>query len=132
MLILTTISIFAGIVLGLRFTAFILVPAVGLALALLAANGMAHEDGVWSLVATMVVVATFLQLGYIGGSVLRFIMGTVRATDHGRASMTSSTEVSSRTMATAPHSPTPRIPARTNAEGPPRRSKLFPSLVGGG
>jgi hypothetical protein len=67
MLSLLTISIFVGIALGLRFKVFILVPTVGLALAVVAANGMANEDGVWSLVATMVVVTTFLQLGYSAG-----------------------------------------------------------------
>jgi len=77
---LTTISILVGIVLGLRFKVFILVPTIGLALALVAVTSMAHGDDVWSLVATMVVVTSFLQLGYIGGSVL------APAIVHGRAS----------------------------------------------
>jgi hypothetical protein len=94
MLILTVISFFIGLVLGLRFKVFILVPAIGLALAMVAVNGIV-EDGVWWLVGTMVVVATSLQLGYVGGSILRLVICTTGAADHGRASMPTSTEVPS-------------------------------------
>jgi hypothetical protein len=78
---LTTISILVGAVLGLRFNLFILVPTIGLALTMVAVTDMARGDGAWSVVATMVVVITFLQLGYIGRSVL------APAIDHDRASM---------------------------------------------
>jgi hypothetical protein len=94
MLVLTMISFLIGVVLGLRFKVFILVPAIGLALAMVAVNGAG--DGTWQLVVAMVLVATFLQLGYVGGSILRFCACATRAADHGRASMpTTSTEVSS-------------------------------------
>jgi hypothetical protein len=81
---LTTISNLVGVVLGLRFNLFVLVPTIGLALTMVAVIGMARGDGGWSLVATMVVVTTFLQLGYIGGSVL------APAIDHDRASIPTS------------------------------------------
>ena len=77
----TTISILVRVVLGPRFSLFILVPAIGLASTMVAVTGMARGDDVWSLVAPMVVVTTFLQLGYFGGSVL------APAIDHDRASM---------------------------------------------
>jgi len=94
MLILTMISFLIGLVLGLRFKVFILVPAVGLALAMVAVNGAG--DGTWQLVGTMVVVASSLQLGYVGWSILQFGVFAIRAADHGRASLpTASTEVSS-------------------------------------
>jgi len=94
MLILTMISFLIGVVLGLRFKVFILVPAIGLALAMVAVNGAG--DGTWQLAGTMVLVATFLQLGYLGGVILQFGVCATRTADHGRASMpTTSTEVSS-------------------------------------
>jgi hypothetical protein len=94
MLIPAIISVLVGAALGLRFNFFILVPTVGLALAVVAVTGIALGNGIWRLVATMVVVAAFLQLGYIGGSVLRFIIGAMRATDHSKVSMPTSAGVS--------------------------------------
>ena len=94
MLILTMISFLVGVVLGLRFKVFILVPAIGLALALVAVNGIVIEEGIWRLAGAMVVVATFLQLGYVGGSILQFVFCATRAADHGRASLPTSTGVS--------------------------------------
>jgi hypothetical protein len=69
MLILTMISFLIGVVLGLRFKVLILIPAIGLALAVVALNGTG--DGTWQLVGTIVVVATSLQFGYVGGSISR-------------------------------------------------------------
>jgi hypothetical protein len=74
MFILAMISFLAGAMLGLRFKVFVLVPAIGLALAVVAVNGIGVEDGVWRIVGTMVVAATFLQLGYVGGGILRFVI----------------------------------------------------------
>ena len=74
MFILAMISFLAGAMLGLRFKVFVLVPAIGLALAVVAVNGIGVQDGVWRLVGTFVVVATFLQLGYVGGNILRFVI----------------------------------------------------------
>jgi hypothetical protein len=82
-----------GLVLGLRFKFLILVPAIGLTLAMVAFHG--NVDGVWWLVGKMVVAAIFLQLGYVGGSILRFGISASRAADHGRASIPTSTEVPS-------------------------------------
>jgi hypothetical protein len=93
---LTTISILVGVVLGLRFNLFILVPTIGLALTMVVVTGMARGDGAWSLVATMIVVTTFLQLGYIGGS------GLAPAIDHDRASIP--------TLAARPDPPDDRTP----------------------
>ena len=94
MLILTMISLLIGIVLGLRFKVFVLVPAIGLALAMVAVTGAG--DGTLQLVSTMVVVATSLQLGYLGGGILQSSVCAARAADHGGSSMpATSTEVSS-------------------------------------
>jgi len=94
MLILTMLSFLVGLVLGLRCKVFTLVPAIGLALAAVAVSGFVLEEGVWRVVGAMVVVATFLQLGYFGGSILQLVVCATRAADHGRASVPISTEVS--------------------------------------
>jgi hypothetical protein len=93
MLILTMTIFLVGLVLGLRFKVFILVPAIGFTLAMVAVTG--NVDGVWWLVGKMVVAAIFLQLGYVSGSILRFGISATRAADHGRASIPTSTEVPS-------------------------------------
>jgi len=93
MLILAIISLLIGVILGLRFKMIVLVPAFGLALALVAVRGIVMGEGVWRPVGTTVAVATFLQLGYICGSILRIAFYRTGAADHGRASMPASTEV---------------------------------------
>src|SRR6266849_7948064 len=94
MLVLTIISFLIGVILGLRFKVIVLVPAFGLALALIAVSGIVMEEGVWRPVSTTVAVVTFLQLGYICGSILRIAFYRTRVADHGRASTPASTEVS--------------------------------------
>jgi hypothetical protein len=94
MLALTIISFLIGVILGLRFKVIVLVPAFGLALALIAVSGIVMEEGLWRPVSTAVAVATFLQLGYICGSILRIAFYRTRVADHGRASMPASTEAS--------------------------------------
>jgi hypothetical protein len=78
MLILAMISFLAGAVLGLRFKVLVLVPAIGLASAVVAVDGIGLQDGVWRVAGMIVVVATFLQLGYLGGSILQFVICAMR------------------------------------------------------
>ena len=79
MLILTMLSFLVGVVVGLRFKVFILIPTIGLALAIVAVSGVGVGDGAWQLIGTMVVVATFIQLGYLGGSVFQSVSRGTRA-----------------------------------------------------
>ena len=90
----TTISILVGIALGLRFKFLILLPTIGVSLATVAVNGILRGDATWQLVVTMVVVATFLQLGYVVGCVLRFAAGAVSANRLRRPSKPTSAGVS--------------------------------------
>jgi len=62
---LTTISFFAGAVLGLRFKVFILVPVIGFALAFIAVSGALRGESIGMLRFAMAVVATCTQLGYV-------------------------------------------------------------------
>jgi len=92
MLILAMNGFLIGVVLGLRFKMLVLVPTIGLVLAMVATTGA----GTWQLVGTMIVVATSLQLGYLGGGILQFSVFAKRAADHRGTSMPAiSTEVSS-------------------------------------
>jgi hypothetical protein len=86
MLVLTIISFLIGVILGLRFKVIVLIPAFGLALALIAVSGIVMEEGVWRPVSTTVAVAAFLQLGYICGSILRIAFYRTRVAGHGRVS----------------------------------------------
>jgi hypothetical protein len=62
---LTTISVFVGAVLGLRFKAFILVPVISFALVLIAVSSALRGKNIWDVTVAMAVVATCTQLGYI-------------------------------------------------------------------
>jgi hypothetical protein len=94
MLILAIIGSLVGVALGLRFTMLILVPVIALALAFVAVNGVLIEDGIWRIVGSMIIVVISVQLGYLGGNVLRSLIWGARAADHVRPSIPTSTEVS--------------------------------------
>ena len=93
MLILTMLSFLVGVVIGLRFKVFILIPTTGLALAIVAVSGVGVGDGTWQLIGTMAVVATFIQLGYLGGSVFQSVSFGMRSTGLNREPICPSTEV---------------------------------------
>jgi hypothetical protein len=70
------ISVLIGTAIGLHFNVFVLLAAVVLAFVSTAAIGIAHGDQMWSVVLTMVVVATALQISYLAGAVT--LVGFVR------------------------------------------------------
>jgi hypothetical protein len=76
-----TIATLVGIALGLRFRVFVLVPATSLALIVVAVDGFARHDSLLWIAAGLAVVATSIQLGYLGGSMIR----EWRAAGHGGA-----------------------------------------------
>ena len=60
-----------GILLGLRFKVFVLVPASVLATVVVIVSRSGHELGM--IVLTLVGTLVALQMGYIAGSILRFL-----------------------------------------------------------
>jgi hypothetical protein len=60
-----------GILLGLRFKVLVLVPASVLATIVIIVIGRGHELSV--IVLTVIGTLVALQIGYLGGSVLRFL-----------------------------------------------------------
>jgi hypothetical protein len=68
---LATISFLLGAALAWRFNVFVLIPAIAVSLAVIAAAGIGHGEGVWAIAGAMIGSAVCLQLGYLGGAVLR-------------------------------------------------------------
>ena len=73
MLNLSTVSALLGAAFGLRFGVFILVPVMALELGFVAVNGFAIGESAGRLAIVMSLVATSVQLGYLGGSVIGFL-----------------------------------------------------------
>jgi hypothetical protein len=68
---LATISVLAGIALGLRYKVLILVPAITVAMLFAIIIGVAHADRFWSIVLATVILGTAVQFGYLAGIVMR-------------------------------------------------------------
>ena len=85
MLIVT--GILVGAVLGVRFNVLVLVPVICGALVIVLLDGIARGGGFWWVATTMIVIATALQLGYVLGSVVHFVMGAARVPEPRRISM---------------------------------------------
>jgi hypothetical protein len=67
-----------GAALGLRFRIFVLLPVILLGLFVCTAIGLAQGTTIWSITLTNVIGATCLQLGYLGGALLKFLIFTGR------------------------------------------------------
>jgi hypothetical protein len=65
-------AILIGAMLGLRFTAPILARAFVVGPATALAVGLAYGESLWSILLAMVLTITALQMGYLGGAVIRF------------------------------------------------------------
>jgi hypothetical protein len=70
---LVLIGAAVGLVLGLRYKVFVLIPIICIAFAIVALKAVAHADGFGRTALTMFAVVTSLQLGYILGDALAFV-----------------------------------------------------------
>ena len=61
-------SMLTGVVLGMYFRVFVLVPAVALTCAVIAIFGIAGRDALWWPAIVMLVAAAALQTGYLLGA----------------------------------------------------------------
>ena len=77
MLVMT--ALLTGALLGLRFKAFILVPAVVIGSATVLIVGIARSDSIWPTLLAAVLVITALQMGYLSGAVVHFSIAKTRA-----------------------------------------------------
>ncbi len=63
--ILATIALLFGAILGLRFKVFVLVPATIFCAAATVVTDIAHNDDSWSILISLILVMTALQVGYV-------------------------------------------------------------------
>ena len=77
-------GILIGAALSLRLNVLVLIPVTCAALMIVAVGEAARGDGFWYVAGTMVLVATALQLGYLGGSALLTVAGPRRASNRSR------------------------------------------------
>ena len=71
MVVFLTVGTFAGIVLGLRFNVFVLVPAITIAIAAIALSDLARHQNISMIAVTALATMVLLQIGYLGGRVLK-------------------------------------------------------------
>lgn len=67
-----------GVAFGLRFKIFVLVPIILIDLIAFTAIGITEGSSIWSITLTNVIGGTCLQLGYIGGALLKVFISTGR------------------------------------------------------
>jgi len=68
-------GILVGAALGLRFKVFVLVPATAVALGIVAVGQIAYGQSLGRIAIAMIAIAASIQIGYIGGIVIRFAAG---------------------------------------------------------
>jgi hypothetical protein len=74
---LAIISVVAGAVLGLRYNALVLVPAVMFATLFALIVGIVRADGFWSVASLMLLLAVAVQLGYLTGIAIYAVIESV-------------------------------------------------------
>jgi hypothetical protein len=78
-MILPLICLLAGLVLGQRFKALLLVPTTALLLALITAGGLLRGDAFWPIASIALLTAASLQIGYLLGLGIRYALNDDRA-----------------------------------------------------
>jgi hypothetical protein len=73
-----TIFLLIGAALGLRFRFLILIPAIYLTIICIAGGGIAHADRIGTVILSIVLVSTALQIGYLFGVVTRGAIASLR------------------------------------------------------
>ena len=68
-----------GAVLGMRFKVFILIPAIGFALIVILADGIARGTSVSGILIAAVIASSCLQIGYILSIITRYGIALARA-----------------------------------------------------
>jgi hypothetical protein len=70
------IAVLAGAALGLRFRILVLLPITGLALAAIIASGVVLRGGLTHIVLVAVLTIAGLQVGFLAGVVIRYLIAT--------------------------------------------------------
>jgi hypothetical protein len=69
---------FLGLVLGLRGKVLVLAPATLMGMAPAAVAGVVQDQALWSIMLTLLLVATSLQLGYLAGAATWYYRAAIR------------------------------------------------------
>jgi hypothetical protein len=85
MAVLLILGTFTGILLGLRFKALVLCPAILVAATGMAGAEIAHGNPMWSIAFHIGLVAVALQIGYVGGSIIRLPLLAIGRAHHHRS-----------------------------------------------
>jgi hypothetical protein len=67
MIVLSTISLLVGALLGQRFKVMVLMPATAIVLVIAVGTGVTHAYTAWSIILMAVAAATSMQIGYLIG-----------------------------------------------------------------
>ena len=78
MTMFTMTAVLIGALLGQRFKVLILFPAIVIGLATILGFGMAQNSNLSSTLLLMALTITALQMGYLGGAVIRFVAAGAR------------------------------------------------------
>ena len=78
MTMFTMTAVLIGALLGQRFKVLILFPAIVIGLATILGFGMAQNSNLSSTLLLMALTITALQMGYLGGAVIRFVAAGTR------------------------------------------------------
>jgi len=79
MMALVLMAVFIGAMLSLRFKIFILVPATFFSFLSTVAIGVTQSDSPWFILLFGIFVVAGLQVGYLGGTIIGFIVVGARA-----------------------------------------------------
>jgi hypothetical protein len=67
-----------GAVLGMKFKVLILIPAIGFALIVILAAGIARSDSISAILIAAALASSCLQIGYLCGAATRYSIGLAR------------------------------------------------------
>jgi hypothetical protein len=94
MIILSTVSLLVGALLGQRFKVMILMPATAIVLAIAIGTGVTHAYTAWSIILMAGAAVTSVQIGYlIGIGVHRVLAAALSTRSPSLVSPTASTPV---------------------------------------
>jgi hypothetical protein len=71
MTVLAILAMLSGVVLGLRFRVLVLLPAICVLTLVTLGAGIANSSSAGNLLLAVVVAVAALQIGYLGGAVIR-------------------------------------------------------------
>jgi hypothetical protein len=77
MLTIMLANLLVGTALGLRFRMYVLLPAIGLAVVIVAADGVLDRSPLVAIAGELILAAIAMQLGYLLGILIRGTWGSV-------------------------------------------------------